>query len=109
MVVSRLLRLSILSIAAPLAAQSVHVVDQNNGPGTEFTTILEALAAASDGDVLLIREGDYFFEDVLIDDMSLILQAEAGQAVSLGTVRVTGLSPDAVVVMRDIKLTGGSV
>ena len=46
---------ALLLIAAPLAAQSVHVVDQANGPGADFTTISAALLAASDGDALLLR------------------------------------------------------
>lgn len=46
-----------LSVAA--AAQRTWIVDANNGPGTDFVNLPPALAAASDGDVLLVRPGAY--------------------------------------------------
>ena len=41
------------------AAADVHVVDQNNGPGTEFVAIFAAVNAAAPGDTILIRSGVY--------------------------------------------------
>jgi len=38
---------------APLASAGVIVVDSANGPGTDFTSLSAAIAAAADGDVLL--------------------------------------------------------
>ena len=35
------------------------IVDQQNGPGTHFTTIGAAVAAAVDGDTIVVRTGTY--------------------------------------------------
>jgi hypothetical protein len=39
--------------------QAVWVVDDGGGPGVNFTDIQPAIAAAADGDVVLVREGTY--------------------------------------------------
>ena len=41
--------LAIAVLAIPLAAQRTWIVDQNNGPNTDFTDLPPALAAASNG------------------------------------------------------------
>src|SRR5688572_12210180 len=41
-------------------------VDANNGPGTDFTTISAAVAAAAPRDRILVREGLYV-ENVVVD------------------------------------------
>jgi len=43
----------------PLLLQTVWVVDDNGGPGVNFTDLPPAIAAAADGDVLLVRAGTY--------------------------------------------------
>ncbi len=50
-----------LLLTLPLAAQSRWIVDANNGPGTDFTSLAIALADARvvDGDVLTLRAGTY--------------------------------------------------
>jgi hypothetical protein len=47
------------------AAQQTWIVDQNNGPGTHFTTISAGVAAAAPDDKVFVRAGLYV-EDVLI-------------------------------------------
>jgi hypothetical protein len=47
------------AIAASLPAQTTWIVDQSGGPGTNFTDIPPAVAAASAGDVILVRPGSY--------------------------------------------------
>ncbi|MCI0585418.1 MAG: hypothetical protein L0323_01095 [Planctomycetes bacterium] len=42
-----------------LLLQNIWVVDDNGGPGVNFTDIPPAIAAASDGDVLLVQPGTY--------------------------------------------------
>ena len=54
---SRVLLLALL--ASPLCAQRTWIVDANNGPGTDFTDLPPALAAASSGDTLIVRPGNY--------------------------------------------------
>ncbi len=46
-----------LAVSCPAA---IWIVDANNGPGTNFTTISAAVAAASPGDRILVRAGNYF-------------------------------------------------
>ncbi|MHC4945954.1 MAG: hypothetical protein ACYTG7_23315 [Planctomycetota bacterium] len=44
--------------AAPASGQGqVWIVDDTIGPGVDFTTIPDAVNAAADGDVLLVRHG----------------------------------------------------
>ncbi len=45
-------------LAAPALATD-WVVDDDGGPGVDFTTLEDAVAAAGAGDVILLREGDY--------------------------------------------------
>ncbi|MEO6709245.1 MAG: hypothetical protein ABI054_06520 [Planctomycetota bacterium] len=42
-----------------LALCNTWIVDQANGPGTDFTSIPPAIAAAAPGDVILVRHGVY--------------------------------------------------
>ncbi len=46
-------------VVATAAAQRTWIVDAANGPGTHFTDIPPAVAAAVDGDTLLVRSGTY--------------------------------------------------
>lgn len=51
---------SCIALSSSLAsAQNVWVVDSSNGPGTQFTDLPQAVAFASDGDVLDVRTGAY--------------------------------------------------
>ncbi|MCI0585813.1 MAG: hypothetical protein L0323_03110 [Planctomycetes bacterium] len=43
----------------PLLLQQVWVVDDDGGPGVNFTDLPPAIAAAADGDTLLVRAGSY--------------------------------------------------
>jgi hypothetical protein len=50
----------LLAMTSGAAAQSTtFVVDDNPGPGVNFTDIASALSAANDGDIVLVREGNY--------------------------------------------------
>ncbi len=51
---SRLLLLCVL-LAGPVLAQRTWVVDLRNRPGTDFLDLPAAVAAAADGDILLVR------------------------------------------------------
>lgn len=51
--------LSVLGAATALAQSTTYVVDDNGGPGVNFTDLPPAIAAASDGDVLIVRAGNY--------------------------------------------------
>lgn len=46
-------------LLASHAAATTYVIDDDGGPGVDFTDIAPAIAAASPGDVLLVRAGHY--------------------------------------------------
>ncbi len=46
-------------VAAAAPAQRTWIVDANNGPGTNFTDLPPAVAAAQANDIILVRTGDY--------------------------------------------------
>ncbi|HYC77776.1 MAG TPA: hypothetical protein VEI02_09130 [Planctomycetota bacterium] len=59
-------------IGTSTIAQTVHVVDDQPGPGVGFTDVQAAVDAAASGDVLLIHPGSY--GTVVIDGKALTLQ-----------------------------------
>jgi len=96
------------SLFAPLAlAQTVHVVDADSGPGADFADIHAAVAAAADGDVLLVRAGEY--SAFQLDGKGLTIQAEPGAAVLASQYVVKNLGPAQRVRIRGIDTNGGGV
>jgi hypothetical protein len=78
---------ALLMLAAPSAAAGdVLVVDDDGGPGVDFTEIKWAVAAAGEGDTILVKDGDY--DAFTIDGKSLVITAEVGAAVK--AVDITG-------------------
>jgi len=99
----------VLLATATSSAQTVHVVDLNSGLGSDFTTVRAAVLAATEGDVILVRDGNYFFDDVTIDGKSLVVVEDEGATVSCGRFVVQNLAANQSVVFRGIDLTGGGV
>jgi parallel beta-helix repeat protein len=66
-------------VGGPVAAQTTLHVDDDGGqwPGA-YTTITAALAAAGDGDTIIVHEGTYV-ENLLVS-VSVTIQAAAGEA-----------------------------
>jgi len=91
----------LLSLASPLGAQTVHVVDANGGLGSSYTTIGAAVAAAADGDLVLVRRGNYT-ETVTLDGKGLNLQAETGASVRVRGITVRNLAPSQHAAFRGI-------
>lgn len=48
-----------LGLALPLCAGQLWIVDDTPGPGVDFQDLPSAVAAAQDGDVLLVKDGNY--------------------------------------------------
>jgi len=65
------------SSAAQLALATTWTVDLAGGPGAQFTQIADAIAAASDGDVIVVRPGLY---NQFSLDKGLEIRAEPGAA-----------------------------
>ncbi|MBK6942243.1 MAG: hypothetical protein IPH13_18860 [Planctomycetes bacterium] len=74
--------IAFLALAAAAHA-GVIVVDAQNGPGTDFTTLKAALAAAANGDVLLVRTGVYDGAHVMLNKaVSIVADSGAGVAIT---------------------------
>lgn len=89
----------------PLAAQSL-VVDIDNGPGTDYTTIAEAVAAAPDGGVITVRAGNYF-DAVTISQKSLTILGEPGARLfpsMLNGFRIEDLLPGQLVSVAGLRV-----
>ncbi len=101
--------LSSLGTALFLSADEVHaqgavwVVDDDPGPGVDFTSLNNASLSAQSGDVLLVKDGLY--GGLSIQGKSLTVVAESGETpeISLGTT-IGGLQPDQVVVLSGLAL-----
>jgi hypothetical protein len=49
----------VVALASTLEAQTTWIVDGSNGPGTSFTDLPPAVAAAANGDTIIVRSGTY--------------------------------------------------
>ena len=82
-------------------ASDLRVVDASGVAPGSFPTIAGALAAAGEGDLLLIKSGIY--EPVAVHGMSIALVADLGADVVIRRrVQVSGLTADQVVELRGI-------
>lgn len=92
-------------LAAPANAQTVHVVDPDGGAGSDFVDLEAALAAAADGDVVLLRAGEYTPGAGFFLDRSLTLAADEGaEAVLTGDLTVTGLDAGESVLLSGLTI-----
>jgi hypothetical protein len=98
------LGLVVLSLCAARPAQAaVVVVDAANGPGADFEFLWQAIDAAADGDVLLVRPG--FYETwSTVDGRSLSLVADGDHVSVHGTITVRNLAAGQRVVLRGLEL-----
>jgi hypothetical protein len=49
----------VVALSSTLEAQTTWIVDSSNGPGTSFTNLPPAIAAAANGDTIIVRAGTY--------------------------------------------------
>ena len=65
-----ILLLGFLFLAPPLASSKTWIVDDDGGPGVDFTDIQPAIDAAAPGDLIVVRNGDYngfiLFKDLIL-------------------------------------------
>jgi hypothetical protein len=92
---------AVAALACPSFALDVLVVDALAGSGADYTTINSAVSAAADGDVILIRTGSYF-ENVSIDQRSLVLHADTDATVEVLSLVIRNVRVDQRVVVRGI-------
>ena len=101
----------VLLVAAPMVRADVLVVDAAGGG--DFTTLTAAVAAAADGDTLLVRDGEYVEEaPVVIAGKAIAVVGEwSASLFDLGvTIRpglvVTGMAPGEQVVLQNLVIFG---
>jgi hypothetical protein len=94
---------ALVSVAS--AQDAVWVVDFVPGPGVDFSSITAAVAAAAEGDTILVHSGSY--GSFGVNGKSLAITAEAGQTASVhGGVFIVGLQPDQAVSLQGLVLLG---
>lgn len=79
----------VVSILSSSAAANTWVVDDNPGPGVDFTTIAAATAIAAPGDLIIVRAGTYTGFTLSV---GAVVLGESGASVS-GAIHVTAV-PD---------------
>ncbi|MFQ5654464.1 MAG: hypothetical protein ACE5GW_07010, partial [Planctomycetota bacterium] len=112
---SKLLVSVLLALAsAPTAQGIVWIVDDDGGPGVDFTEIQPAVDAAADGDTIVVRSG--FYNSVTIDGKTLVVTNGVGAVVRISSFTVRNLGPGQVVTVRGVgvilgvlELNAGSV
>jgi hypothetical protein len=99
----RSLLAALLLVGAAGAQMTLHVVDDDGGVGVDFTSLGAAVAAAADGDMLLVRDGTYS-DALLLDGKGLLIAAEAGATVSVefASVDVINLAANQHAIFRGI-------
>ncbi len=96
------LAFALTCVPAPAFA-GVHIVDAT-GRGDQLT-IAAAVAAASDGDLLLVRSGTY--SGFVVDDKALVITLDAGALVTIeGTIEIDNLSAGKTLVLADLVVNG---
>ena len=91
-----LLRAAIVAGLASAAAANTLLVDDDGGPGVDFTDLPPAIQAAQDGDLIFVRAGAYSATTIAGKRLTLI--AEAGARASLIEVHsVTTAKPVVIV------------
>ena len=80
--------MAMLPLLAFALQSQVLVVDDSGGPGVDFTDLPPAIAAASPGDVLLVRAGSY---SKPIVNKGLSIHADQGAVVTVAGLRVESI------------------
>lgn len=95
----------VLLLAA--APAQTFVVDANNGPGTNFTSIAAAVATVPDGAVLDVRPGTYSTFTIAGKSVAVIGGPGVWIYDLVGQVRVTALQTGQTVVLRGLEVAQG--
>jgi hypothetical protein len=104
--------LAAMLIGLASAHAEVIVVDANDGPGADFTSLSAAIAAAKNGDVLLMRSGTYDGIFSIVDKAIAIIADDGADVVVTSTaltqvidatIQVSG-TPPGTVLLRGLTL-----
>ena len=90
-------------LAAPLVAQGqTWSVDNDPGPGVDFTSIAAAVAAAAPGDAIFVGPGTYPEPEMVVDKSLLIASTTHGSVTVNGAITFSQLGPGDYAVLRDL-------
>lgn len=92
-----LLALMLLAVGAQA---DVLVVDDDGGPGVDHLTIQAAVLAASEGDIVLVKEGSYPAVSIVQRGLSIIV--EAGETAVVPSIHVADTSAAQQIVIRGV-------
>ncbi|MFN0243885.1 MAG: hypothetical protein ACKVWV_13435 [Planctomycetota bacterium] len=96
---------TLATLCASVASAGVTVIP----PGSPFSALIDAVAVAQDGDVILVKGGGPYQGPVVIDGKALTLVSEQGPAVTINSrLGVTNLPAGKVVVVSGFTINGGS-
>ncbi|QDU65189.1 hypothetical protein [Engelhardtia mirabilis] len=95
---------SFLIATAPLVQAKVWVVDP--GGGGDFVQIPQAIAAAADGDTILVRGSEGM--DFVVDGKGLAIVADTGLTVPTGAITVRNLAAGQRAVLRGLSASAGA-
>lgn len=103
--------LAALGLSSLLGAQRTWIVDAANGAGTDFTNLPPAVAAASDGDSIIMRAGSYTSAN-----LNKTLTVLGQGAVTVSSLTINGLTAGKAVAMAgldtpaiDLRSNGGRI
>lgn len=100
---------SFFLLATTLAAQRTWVVDASNGPGTTHTDLPPAIAAAADGDTILVRAGSY---SQFTTNKALRILGRTGASVAIKdqkvqqAVQISGIGAGKTFVLKGLRVVG---
>lgn len=93
---------AIFGLAVAMPAQWF-VVDANNWPGADFTSLVTALTTVPDGATLVVRSGDYTVPSTItVTGKGLTLVCEEGARVA--NITFTGLAANQTLVIRGLQV-----
>ena len=96
----------LLLLAGRAPAQDVLVVGPAPGPGIDFVVLQQAIAAAADGDTIVVLPGEYD-NQVLLQDRQLVLAGVVGpkgERPILASLVIRDLAADHSIVLRGFEL-----
>lgn len=97
----------LVGFAAAVAPAQTYIVDINNGPGTNFTSLDAAATAAPDGAVLIVRAGNYPGMTILGKGLKVL--AEPGVVVFGAQVFASAISVGYVPAGKSVVLRGMTI
>jgi hypothetical protein len=92
--------LAALALTATASAQHVWTVDAALGPGSDFQDLPAAVAAAADGDTLIVRSG--WYSELVLDNKALTVAALPGTSMWIFGAKVLNLDAQKEVLLVNL-------